>query len=88
MEELTYEMVLVLVMIGIAGLTAHLCLITALSLAPATVVVPMDFARLPVIAIVGVLFYDEPLDLIVILGAAIIFAGNYLNIWSETRGRP
>jgi drug/metabolite transporter (DMT)-like permease len=56
-----------------------------LAIAPATVVVPIDFVRLPVIAIIGMLVYGEALDLWVLLGAGIIFAGNYLNIWSETR---
>lgn len=73
------------VLIGLAGLVAHFCLTTALKLAPAAVVMPIDFARLPVIAIVGMLLYNEPLDLLVLLGAAIIFGGNYLNIWSDTR---
>jgi drug/metabolite transporter (DMT)-like permease len=49
------------VLIGIAGLTAHFCLTTALSIAPASIVMPMDFARLPAIAVVGMVFYDEPL---------------------------
>jgi len=71
--------------IGCAGLLAHLCLTNALAVAPATVVVPFDFIRLPVIAVVGVLLYAEPLDPLVLLGAAIIFAGNYLNIWTESR---
>ena len=74
-----------LVLIGCAGLLAHFCLTTALSLAPATVVVPLDFARLPLIAVVGMLFYAEPLDGFVFLGALFIFGGNYLNIWTETR---
>ena len=56
----------------------------ALSLAPATVVVPLDFARLPLIAVVGMLLYQEPLDVFVFLGALFIFGGNYLNIWTET----
>lgn len=73
------------VLIGAAGLLAHFCLTTALSLAPATVVVPIDFIRLPAIAIVGMLLYNEALDVWVFLGAFIIFAGNYLNLWSETR---
>ncbi|MFD1341351.1 DMT family transporter [Litorisediminicola beolgyonensis] len=72
------------VLIAAAGLLAHFCLTTALSLAPATVVMPIDFARLPVIALVGMLLYAEPLDPLVILGAAIIFCANYLNIWVET----
>jgi drug/metabolite transporter (DMT)-like permease len=69
-----------LVLIGCAGLFAHFCLTTALSLAPASVVMPIDFARLPAIAIVGALVYAEPLDPFIFLGAALIFGGNYLNI--------
>lgn len=74
-----------LVLIGCAGLLAHFCLTKALMLVPATVAVPIDFARLPVIAVIGMLFYNEPLDIFVFFGALIIFGGNYLNIWSETR---
>lgn len=74
-----------LVLIGCAGLLAHFCLTTALKLAPATVVMPIDFIRLPLIIIVGMLIYHEPADIWVLLGAAVIFGGNYLNIWSETR---
>jgi drug/metabolite transporter (DMT)-like permease len=73
------------VVIACAGLVAHFCLTTALSLAPATVVMPIDFARLPVIAVVGVLLYAEPLDPLVLLGALIIFGANYGSIWLETR---
>jgi drug/metabolite transporter (DMT)-like permease len=69
-----------LVLIGCAGLFAHFCLTTALSLAPASVVMPIDFARLPAIAIVGALVYAEPLDPFIFLGAALILGGNYLNI--------
>ena len=75
-----------LVLIGVAGLLGHFCITNALAIAPATVVVPIDFVRLPVIAVIGMLAYGEALDLWVLLGAGIIFAGNYLNIWSETRG--
>lgn len=76
------------VLIACAGLLAHYCLTTALSLAPATIVMPIDFIRLPVIALVGMAFYAEPLDLFVFVGAALIFGGNYLNIWSERRPSP
>ncbi len=74
-----------LVLIGICGLVAHFCITKALTIAPATVVVPIDFARLPIIAIVAMLFYGEALDIWVFVGAVIIFAGNYFNIWHETR---
>ena len=75
------------VLIAFAGLVAHFCLTTALKLAPAAVVMPIDFARLPVIALVGMWFYSEPLDLLVLLGALVIFGGDYLNIWSASRVR-
>jgi drug/metabolite transporter (DMT)-like permease len=74
-----------LVLVGLAGLLAHFCITNALAIAPATVVVPFDFVRLPTIAIVGMLLYDEPLDIWVLVGATVIFAGNYLNIFNETR---
>lgn len=73
------------VLIACAGLVAHFCLTTALSLAPATIVMPIDFTRLPVIAVVGVLLYAEPIDPFVLLGAVLIFGANYYNIWSSTR---
>ena len=74
-----------LVLVGCAGLLAHFCLTNALAIAPATVVVPLDFARLPAIAIIAMVLYDEPLEIWVFVGAAVIFTANYLNIWNETR---
>ena len=73
------------VLIGCAGLFAHFCLTTALGLAPASVVMPIDFARLPLIAIVGAAFYNEPLSPYVFIGAAVIFAANYINITRVAR---
>ncbi len=75
------------VLVGAAGLMAHFCMTNALAIAPATVVVPIDFIRLPAIAVIGMLLYNEALDVWVFVGAAVIFAGNYLNIWVETRPR-
>ncbi len=74
-----------LVVIALGGLLAHFCITNALSIAPATVVMPIDFARLPTIAVVGMFLYAEPLDIWVFAGAAVIFVGNYLNILAETR---
>lgn len=74
-----------LALIAVCGLMAHFCLSTALSLAPAAIVMPIDFVRLPVIAVVGMLFYAEVLDWYVFLGAAIIFGANYFNIWHSNR---
>lgn len=73
------------ILIGAAGLFAHLCLTRALTIAPAVLVVPMDFLRLPAIAVVGAVFYNEPLDALVFLGAGLIFAANFLNVWADSR---
>ena len=69
-----------LILIGIAGLTAHFCMTKSLTLAPASVVMPVDFARLPLIAIIGILFYGEALNTYVLLGAVLIFIANYINL--------
>lgn len=76
-----------IVVIGLGGLAAHYCITTAMTLAPATVVLPVDFARLPVIAMVGMLVYDEPIKMSVFLGALLIFGANYANVLAETRPR-
>ena len=74
-----------LVIIGFAGLAAHFCLTSALKLAPATVVMPIDFARLPVIALIGWILYQEHLELAVILGGALILTANWINIRASVR---
>ncbi|MEO1138660.1 MAG: DMT family transporter [Pseudomonadota bacterium] len=74
-----------LVVIACCGLMAHFCITSALAIAPATLVTPVDFTRLPVIAVVGLVLYNEPVDALVIFGAIVIFGANYLNLWSETR---
>jgi drug/metabolite transporter (DMT)-like permease len=72
--------------VGGAGLSAHYCMTRAVRIADAMVVVPVDFLRLPLIAVVGMLFYGEPLELSIMLGAAVIFAGTYYSIRRESIG--
>jgi len=76
-----------LLIIGAVGLSAHYCTARALALADATVVVPMDFMRLPLIGLVGFALYSESADPLVLLGAVMIFAGNYYSIRREHRLR-
>ena len=49
------------------------------------VVAPMDFIRLPLIAVLGVLLYGEPLDPWVLAGGGIVVAGNLVNMGGERR---
>lgn len=74
-----------LLVVGITALSAHYCMARALALADATVVVPLDFLRLPLIALVGFLFYQEPLDWLVLAGALLMLVGNWINIRAEQR---
>jgi uncharacterized membrane protein len=54
-----------------------------MKLGDATLVVPIDFLRLPLIAVVGALAYDEPVEAAVFIGAAVIFAGGYYSLMRE-----
>lgn len=81
------ESVVWVTIVGICGLTAHLSVTSALRCAPASIVSPMDFARLPVIAVVGMVLYGEPLEVAVFAGAALILAGNLLNLRATRRQR-
>ncbi len=71
--------------VGLCGLIAHFCITNALKIAAATVVMPLEFLRLPLIAVVGYLLYDEPLLLSVFAGALIIFIANVINLRAEAK---
>ena len=74
-----------IIVVGICGLTAHYALTSALGAAPATIVAPLEFIRLPVIAMLGMLIYDEPIVLAVFIGAAVIILANLINIGGRRR---
>lgn len=69
--------------VGVGGLTSHYCLSNAFRAGDATLVVPLDFMRIPLIAVVGWAFYGERLDIFVLIGALIIIAGVLWNLRSE-----
>ncbi len=69
--------------IGISGLASHYCLSNAFRAGDAGVVVPLDFMRIPLIAVVGWWFYGEPLDVFVFMGAGLIITGILWNLRSE-----
>jgi drug/metabolite transporter (DMT)-like permease len=69
-----------LVVIAVCGTFSHYCLANAMRYADATVVVPMDFLRVPLTATAGWLIYSERLDMLTVLGAALILTGNLLNL--------
>lgn len=74
-----------LVAMGVTSLGAHYSMGRALSLSDASFVLPIDFLRLPCIAVVALLAYGERIDGWTMLGAAVIFAGNYWSVHREAR---
>lgn len=61
-------------LLALSGYAAHMCLTRALSHGDASVVMPFDYLRLPLAAVVGFLLYREVPDAYTIVGGAIIFA--------------
>jgi drug/metabolite transporter (DMT)-like permease len=75
------------VAVGVAGLASHYCLTNAFRAGDASLVVPLDFLRIPLIAVIGWWFYDEALDGFVFIGALLIITGVLWNLRSEVQ-RP
>jgi drug/metabolite transporter (DMT)-like permease len=71
--------------IGVSGLASHYCLTRAFRVGDAGVVVPLDFMRIPLIAVIGWWLYGEPLDVFVFVGAGLIVTGILWNLRSEAR---
>src|SRR5690606_24634577 len=80
-------MLLPAIVLGVGGLTSHYCLTQAFRWGDATVVTPLDFLRIPLIALVGWMFYGEPIDVFVFAGAGFIICGVLWNLHAESR-RP
>lgn len=69
-----------IVVIAFCGTFSHFCMARAMLYADATIVVPMDFLRVPLTATAGWLLYAERLDLFTALGAGLILTGNLFNL--------
>jgi drug/metabolite transporter (DMT)-like permease len=74
-----------ILVIGLTAMTAQYCLARALALADASVVVPMDFVRLPLISAIGFALYDERIDWMIIGGALLIVSGSLISVLAERR---
>jgi drug/metabolite transporter (DMT)-like permease len=74
-----------LIALGVGGLASHFCLTNAYRYGDATVVMPLDFLRVPLIAIVGWQFFGERLDPLLLLGSLFIIGGILFNLRAESR---
>lgn len=67
-------------LIGITALSGHFCIANAISKAEASVVVTLDFLRLPLIIGVGVVLYAESFNLMLLAGAICMLVANLINL--------
>ncbi|MDC9720600.1 MAG: DMT family transporter, partial [Gammaproteobacteria bacterium] len=67
--------------VALTGLSAHYCMSKSMQLAEVSVVISLDFLRLPIIAILGMLLYGESFEVSIILGGGLMLAANLVNHW-------
>jgi drug/metabolite transporter (DMT)-like permease len=67
--------------VGLAGTFSHYCLSKAISLADMTIVMPMDFLRVPLTVLAGYWLYREGFDLYSIIGTLLILGANTINLF-------
>lgn len=76
-----------MLLVGITALTAHYTMAQALRVLDASIAIPVDFLRVPLIAVIGWLLYAEPISAAVFVGAVVIFSANFAAMRSEARQR-
>ena len=66
--------------IAFTGTFAHYCMARALTYGEASTIMPMDYLRVPLSALLGYLIYAEAIDSFTAIGAGLILAGNLFNL--------
>lgn len=65
-----------IVLAGFFGTAGHMCWARALKLGEASMLTPISFLQVPIVAAAGYLLFEEYLDAWIVAGAAIIFFAN------------
>lgn len=71
--------------VGVTGTLSHFCLTKSISLADATLVVPLDFLRVPLTALAGYWLFSEGFDAYAVAGAILILGANAINLFAAKR---
>src|SRR3954453_12056486 len=79
------SIILPLIGLAVAGLSIHYCLANAFRYGDAMIVIPTDFLRVPLVAVIGWMFYGEHLDAFVFIGAMLIIVGVLWNVRAEAQ---
>lgn len=83
--RLDWSLVAPMIGMAVTGLAAHYCIAQAFRYGDATLVMPIDFLRVPLIALVGWWFFGEKLDPFVLIGGAVMLAGIVWNLRGEAK---
>lgn len=69
-----------LIIISIAAISAHFSLAKAFKETTIGEVITLDYVRLPILSLIGIMIYKEDFDLLLLSGALLIIVGNYINL--------
>ena len=75
-----YQEIPLIFLLTITSLGAHFCLTNALRKGEPSIVLPIDYLRLPLIYIIGWYFYNEIISNNIIIGSLMIIIGTYIII--------
>lgn len=79
------EIWLFVIAAGLFGTCGHMCWMRALKLGEVSLLTPISFVQMPIVAVLAYFLFGENLDRWTALGAAIIFGANAYITWRETR---
>jgi drug/metabolite transporter (DMT)-like permease len=74
-------------LLGAAGSTGHFCMSRALATADATVVAPLDYLRLPIVALIAFIAFGEVPGIWVWVGGSVIAASSVYIAQRESRAK-
>ena len=73
-----------LIIIAISAISAHFSLAKAFKKSNIGEIITIDYIRLPILSLVGILIYNEDFDILLLIGAFLIIVGNYINLKKST----
>ena len=81
----TWSQLALLVVMGVLATSAHNCFIRAYALGEASAIAPVDYSRLVMAAVVGILLFGDIPDIYTIAGALIIVSASFYIIRREAQ---
>ncbi len=76
---------LLLIAAGLLGTLGHMCWMRALKIGDVSLLTPISFVQMPIVAVLAYFLFGELLDHWTVLGAGVIFAANAYITWRESR---